>query len=226
MAERATIDSDEFAALVDPVLLDESGSVFYSGRGAFSRPTDLYILGLNPGGVPSAKPDETVRRNLANWASLPPDWSAYRDDPWEGRDPGEHGMQPRVRHLFDRLGRDLGRTPASNVVFVRTRSEYDLARRRDELLALCWPVHDAVIKRLGIRTILCFGKTAGAWTRRALGADLCRGTFQETNRRRWTCSAHSNGAGVCVVTLTHPSRADWRADEADPTALVRLAIDL
>lgn len=217
-------DPDEFADLIHPVLLNESGSVFYSGRGAFSQPSDLYILGLNPGGAPSDKPDETIGRNLENWGSLPEYWSAYSDDAWEGCAPGEYGMQPRVRHLFKQLGRDLQKTPASNVVFVRTRNEYDLADRKAELLDRCWPVHDAVIKRLGIRTILCFGSTAGAWTRQALVADTEVGKFKEFNGRGWTSTAHVNQNDICIVTLTHSSRADWRNPEADPTPLVRQAL--
>lgn len=217
------IDPKEFSVLVAPALLNESGSVFYSGRGAFARPSDLYILGLNPGGAPSDKP--SIRMNLENWSNLPEDWSAYRDEAWEGCKAGEYGMQPRVRHLFKRLKRDLQKTPASNVVFVRTRNEYDLAARRAELLDCCWPVHDAVINRLGIKTILCFGRTAGAWVRQALGANSQLGTFQESNLRRWTSTAHTNSNDICVVTLTHPSRAHWQNSDTDPTPLVLLAID-
>lgn len=41
---------ENFAELVPKELLNESGSVFYSGRAAFSGHKALYILGLNPGG--------------------------------------------------------------------------------------------------------------------------------------------------------------------------------
>jgi hypothetical protein len=218
------MDPHQFESLVDSAVMSEPGSVFYSGRGAFSEPSDLYILGLNPGGAPTDLAEDTIGRNLKNWKTLPEYWSAYRDDAWEGCKAGEYGMQPRVRHMFDKLGRDLQKTPASNVVFVRSRNEYDLAKRKAELLELCWPVHDAVIKRLGIRSILCFGSTAGAWTRQALGADIELGIFKEFNRRGWTSTAHTTQGGICVVTLTHPSRADWRNPEADPTPLVRQAL--
>lgn len=41
-------------------ILTRSGSVFYSGRSAFSRPASLYLLGLNPGGSPERQAAETV----------------------------------------------------------------------------------------------------------------------------------------------------------------------
>lgn len=218
------IDPDDFADRVADQLRSEPGSVFYSGRGAFSRPTDLYILGLNPGGLPTPDQAETIGRNLENWARLPDYYSAYCDDCWEGAEAGQHGMQPRVRHLFEQLGRDLRKTPASNVVFVRSRSEAHLQGRKAELLDRCWPVHDAVIRRLGIRTVLCFGATAGSWTRQALEANHRIDQFRESNLRGWTSQAHVNPNDVCVVTLTHPSRAHWQNRHADPTPLVRRAL--
>jgi uracil-DNA glycosylase len=133
-------------------------------------------------------------------------------------------MQPRVRHLFKELGRDPRRTPASNVVFARTSREVDLQQEKASLLAACWPVHAAVIEGLGVKAILCFGGTAGTWVREALGAHDLAGTFVEENKRRWTSRAHRNGAGQCVLTLTHPSIANWRDPRTDPTGLVKEAL--
>lgn len=96
-------------------IMTRSRSLFYTGTAAFSNPTDLYILGLNPGGSPLTQDNETVARHLAEWSSLPAHWSSYLDESWQGRPPGTHGMQPRMRHMFDRLGRNLRTVPASNV---------------------------------------------------------------------------------------------------------------
>ena len=41
---------EEFIELIPQSLYGESGAAFYSGRRAFSAPSDLYILGANPGG--------------------------------------------------------------------------------------------------------------------------------------------------------------------------------
>lgn len=74
---------------------------------------------------------------------------------------------------------------------------------------------------LGVSTVLCLGGTAGQWLRSLLGATEGAGRFVESNSRGWTSEAHVSAAGMCVITLTHPGRADWRNPAADPTPLVR-----
>lgn len=201
-------------------LLARSGSLFYTGPAAFTGTPALYILGLNPGGSPSAQAEETIARDLAEWRALGAPWSAYLDESWQGRPPGTHGMQPRMRHMFDQLGLDLRLTPASNVVFPRSTTEAALAAEKAPLLAQCWPVHQAVIKQLGIRTILCLGGTAGRWTRERIGATRLLDSFAEANARGWRSEAHGAPDGRAVITVTHPGRADWRNPAADPTPLV------
>jgi uracil-DNA glycosylase len=129
-------------------------------------------------------------------------------------------MQPRVLHMFAKLGLDPRDVPASNVVFVRSSRESELASEKFELLEQCWPVHRAVIERLAVNTIVCFGGTAGRWVRGLLGAERKAGEFTEQNARRWKSESHLSPSGVAVVTLTHPSIADWRNPAADPTPLV------
>jgi len=211
----------QFTRLVDPTLLGRSGSVFYTGRAAFSNPARLYILGLNPGGSPESQAGETIGRDLEDWARLPARWSAYKDGSWQGATPGTWGMQPRILHMLDKLGLDPYDIPASNVVFVRSSSESHLAREKSGLLERCWPVHRAVIERLGASTLLCLGGTAGRWVRNYLQADKLQNRFRERNARGWTSEAHLGPNGVCVLTVTHPGRADWRNPAADPTPLVK-----
>jgi hypothetical protein len=218
---RGPIDPSGFAELVDRRLFRRSGSVFYSGTAAFSGPSPVYILGLNPGGSPSRQADETIGRDLEDWLRGPPLWSAYVDESWEGKAAGTHGMQPRMLHLFRRLGLDPRRVPASNVVFVRSSTEATLIDQKTELLRLCWPVHEAVIDRLEVRSVICLGGTAGSWVRSMLGANFQTASWRETNSRGWQSAAHTNGRGLHVLTLTHPGRADWRNPAADPTELVR-----
>lgn len=198
----------ELARLIDPALLGRSGSVFYSGRSAFQEPSRLYLLGLNPGGSPIDQAYETIGQDLADWHRLPERWSAYADESWMGMPPGTCGLQPRVLHLFKALKIDPRNVPASNVVFVRSRTEATLAHEKRGLLAACWPVHARVIERLQIRTIVCLGTTAGEWVRETVGATLCLDEFRENNNRGWRSQTHGNKHGLQVVTLTHPSRAD------------------
>ncbi|MDP5281415.1 hypothetical protein Q9Q95_20990 [Sphingomonas sp. DG1-23] len=210
--------------LLPEEMMRRSGALFYSGPSAFAGPRSLYILGLNPGGSPTKQANETLRRDIAEWKALMKPWSAYLDESWQGRPPGTHGMQPRMRHMFDRLDLDLREVPASNVVFARSIGEATLAEKV-LLLTRCWPVHEAVISELGVRTILCLGSTAGRWVRDALAANQFLDSFSETNGRRWTSEAHIAPDGRAVVTVTHPGRADWRNPAADPTPLVRAMLN-
>jgi hypothetical protein len=112
---------ENFADLVDPGLKRRSGKVFYSGRLAFGRPNDVYLLGINPGGNPTAQADETIGSSIDRVLTQHPDrWSAYRDESWQNKKPGTYGMQPRVLHILRRLGRDPQETPAGNLIFVRS----------------------------------------------------------------------------------------------------------
>lgn len=49
---------ETFARLVPAELWFRSGAVFYSGRAAFSRPSPIYLLGINPGGDPNEIVDQ------------------------------------------------------------------------------------------------------------------------------------------------------------------------
>lgn len=212
---------DRFLDLVDPTLHARSGSVLYSGRSAFSSPSDIYLLGLNPGGDPALQSNETIGRHVDEARRrLKSDWSEYADGSWQGRSPGTWGMQPRVLHLLRRLGKDARHVPASNVVFVRSPREAALNAEKRALLTSCWRVHDEVIRSLGVRAIICFGGTAGKWVRQVLGADEPCGDFIEDNARKWASSAHRAKSGLKVVTLTHPSIADWTARPTDPSDFV------
>lgn len=209
-----------FLELVPYELRARSGAVFYSGRSAFTAPSPIYVLGLNPGGSPVTQASETIELDIAAARSSRNNWSAYQDESWQGKPPGTHGMQPRVLHLLRGLGFDPRAVPASNVVFVRSSREADLIGAKAQLLSACWPVHRTVIDTLKVRTIICFGGTSGSWVREALGADRAKGRFVEENQRKWTCVAHESADGMSVITLTHPSIAKWDAPETDPTAFV------
>ena len=211
---------DSAVGAIPAAILARSGSVFYSGRSAFSGAAPLYLLGLNPGGSPQRQASETVAADITQWRTQPGDWSAYADESWEGAPPGTYKMQPRVLHMLRQLRLDPRRVPASNVVFVRSSSEAALSAEKQSLLAACWPVHAAVIQALGVRTLVCFGGTAGTWVRERLGARALVESFSEANNRGWTSQAHRAPDGRVVVTVTHPSRVDWTNPKADPTPLV------
>lgn len=210
----------KIASLIPAALSKRSGSVFYTGPSAFESPSRIYILGLNPGGDPVAQSDETIERDVAEWLAGPPNWSAYADESWQGAPPGTWGMQPRMLHMFNRVGLDARSVPASNVVFVRSRDERAIAAEKAELLRLCWPVHQAVIDSLGVDAIICLGNTAGKWVRGQVGATDRFDSYQETNARGWTAEAHRNAAGLSVITVSHPGRQNWISPDSDPSDLI------
>lgn len=215
---------DDVVSSIPDEILDRSGSIFYSAPPAFEGQRDVYILGLNPGGDPLAQRENTIRKHYEEWAKRTDPYSSYVDEIWEGSVPGAHGMQPRIRHLANYLGIDLRLTPSSNVVFVRSATEAKLESEKERLLDACWPVHQAVIDKLGTRAIICLGKTAGRWVRERLGAHDETHAFQETNARGWRSASHRSSAGVVVCTLTHPGRVDWTNPDADPSPMVLRAL--
>ena len=215
----------EFAELVPESMLHKSGEVFYSGRRAFGLPSELYVLGANPGGGPEGMQASTVSRHIKQVLhDKPASWSAYRDEPWHGRAPGKTPIQRGVMHLFKKLGIDPGEAPCSEVVFLRSRSLPELKGNYEQLAEQCWSFHQAVINRLGVRVVVCLGKTAGASVRRYLKAYTQTDEFVEKNKRQWESLSHKNDEGIFVVTLTHPSQVAWTYPASDPTSLVKRAL--
>jgi Uracil DNA glycosylase superfamily len=215
----------EFQRLIPKDLGGRSGKVFYSGRDSFSGPSDLYVLGLNPGGTPEAHPNETIASHVSKVASvLPADWSAYRDESWEGSPPGSWGMQPGVLLMFRQLGRNPGTVPCSNLVFPRSRGAAELKHELPGLVEQCWPFHAAALKLLRPRAVVCFGQDAGKIVCQRTGARQIVGEFVEANQRRWPSRTYQTAGGLKVVVVTHPSRADWHNPAANPTPLVVAAL--
>lgn len=212
---------EKFAGLIPESIWSRSGAVFYSGRAAFSRPSKVYILGLNPGGSPLAKADQTVERHTERVLKHEQsEWSAYCDEAWGGCPPGKHRLQSRVHYVFDLLGMDLRLIPASNVVFVRSKRESTLDGSFPALAEECWPFHKSVIEDLKVQTILCFGQTAGHWIADRVGARRELAVRVEENQRRWRSVAVTNDHGLVVVVATHPGIANWMAPASDPTPLI------
>jgi hypothetical protein len=212
---------EELAKMIPPSMMEHSGKAFYSGRAAFSQPSRLYVLGLNPGGSPDKMLGETVRSHTTQiLASKDPDWSAYSDESWENARPGTSGLQPRVLHVLRRLNMDPRKTPSSNVIFTRSTRENTFSGSFEEHAKATWLFHDAVIKNLKTSVVLCFGKTAGNWVARQLSAGKFVGEFVEQNNRRWRSVVHENLAGITVITATHPSIVDWTAPATDPSGLI------
>lgn len=198
------------------------GKALGSGRRAFAGPADLYILDYHPGSNPEQFPetvDEQINRVLNE---EPAEWSAYRDESWQDQPRGSRPQQKRVAYLCDSLGLNPGAIPAAQLIFRRwdaaSAPAADVERQWAEE---CWPFHQAVIDRIGVRVVVCLGQYPGNWTRRKLGADPDPvAEFRETNNRGWESNIWQAGDRY-IVSLSQPVRANWINPTADPTPLVR-----
>ncbi|MFT5298784.1 MAG: hypothetical protein ACI9YH_004836 [Colwellia sp.] len=216
---------ERFVEKIPSNLKKRSGSVFYSGVDAFTGNKDLYILGLNPGGSPEEQSDETVDSSIQHiMGNEANNWSAYRDQSWQGAKPGTWKMQPRVLHLLDNLNLNPGEVPSSNVIFVHSARKSNISNEVSDLIEQCSPFHSAVIEELGPKAILFFGKTAGKHIKKKFGANTLIDEFVETNNRRWKSQAFINNDGVKVIVATHLSIADWTAPDTDPSNMIRRVI--
>lgn len=215
----------EFIPLIPPRVLSRSGAAFNTGRLGFSSSSAIYLLGVNPGGSPQENAHETVASHTEQVLRFHPDeWSGFADASWGGHPPGTFRMQPQVLYLVRTLGLNVRRVPASNLVFARSSREDSFDGNMEELAHETWPFHRAVIERLGVRVVVCFGKTAGGFVRNKLGAHQLVDSFIEDNNRRWQSALHERAGGLRVATLTHPSIAKWSTRQTDPTVLVRRAL--
>lgn len=202
-------------------LKSKSGAAFYTGQSAFEGTKLVYVLGLNPGGNPSLQIEETISSHINKFINSNIDWSEYQDGSWRGKIAGTHGMQPRVLHLFSKLGIDPRKTPSSNIFFVRSPRENNIEKSdMNNWMELCWDVHKVVIDELKIKVIICFGQTAGSFVSNKISANHIIGLWNENNNRRWKAEAKINQSGIMVISLPHPSIADWTSPNADPSKFV------
>ena len=95
------MDINDRFSHIPKALMNQSGSVFYSGANAFTGTKSLYVLGINPGGSIETQAAETVAWHTDKVLNdMPADWSAYRDESWAGKVPGTVSRQPELDRLF------------------------------------------------------------------------------------------------------------------------------
>ena len=215
---------EDFIKLVPDWMLDKSGNVFASGRTAFDKPSDVYVLTGHPGGHPQEEL-QTLRSQIDMVLNrVPEDWSNFRDISWGRFQTGQHVTQKSMLHLFDGLGRNASDVPASTLVFLRAPSNEELDNKQ-ELAETCWPFHRAIIERLGIKAIVCVGKGfPGQWVRMKLGCG--REPIDRFNDVQGKTSlTYEAPRGLRVVTLVYPTRGiDWSKSGDGHASLVQRAL--
>lgn len=130
---------EDFAGRIPESLKQKTGIAFFSGRHSFSKQSDLYILGINPGGedptdTPYTSLGSRIKEVLYNKKD---DWAALKDDCWcgkcEGRLPCKHFLQRNLRHLIKQAGMNPRDVPVSEVVFRTSRGLATLDKPPDSL---------------------------------------------------------------------------------------------
>ena len=223
---------DRFVEEIPKSLKRKSGAVFYSGRSSFSSLSDLYILGINPGGSPPNTPESSISKHIENVLyHKPPDWFDYKDGSWGGKPPSKHYLQKNVLHLLKEAKKNVREVPASEVLFLQSQNVRELKKlyrkSYEELADECWPFHEAVIDELGIRVIAVYGKDSGEYVLSRLNADERVAEFPAPRGKgNITSTAYRNGDGLTVVNLWFPGNGNphWTTHGKDPTGLVADAL--
>ena len=223
------------AKLIPESLKHKTGIAFFSGRRSFSKQSDLYILGINPGGedptdTPDTSLDSRVEEVLCNRKD---DWAALKDDCWCGRCgrlPCKHFLQRNLRHLIKQAGMNPRDVPVSEVVFRTSRGVAKLDGKYRDYADLCWPFHKAVIDKLGIRVIAVYGKDSGEYVRKKLKADWVNDFTVPIGKgdKKRSSRTYRNADGLTVVTFWFPGNGNphWVTNpDNDPTWLVVNALN-
>lgn len=214
--------ADEILGYLPAGIGDRFGSMLMSGRSAWTGERPLYILGFNPGGA-SGTGDTVASHTEAIWRHE--SYSSFVHESWAPggrvRPTGEAPLQKSVRYVLDGCGLDPREVPASNVNFIRSATEDALPLDDWGWAEKCWPFHDVMIERLGVRVVLCFGKNAANFVREKVGSHDELERIEHTSRQR---SIVYTGGSVTVIQAAHPGRFHWYLPKYDILPLVRHAL--
>lgn len=218
-----------FVANIPEEVMSWTGGVFGSGREAFSFDSaeKLYIIGINPGGSGGIDVSSHVNYVLDRSAN----WSIYRDEIWGDpakHKPGTQGIQPSILHVLNTLDLDPGRVPSSNLVFGQSPTTSEYKGNINTAKEICWPFHEAVIRSLKPKVILCMGGDVGWFVRFKTGAleTASKAAALPGYESHWSGAYRGQlmGNDLTVVSAWHPTYRPWYGDRWDPTPLVREAL--
>ncbi|MHB9118962.1 MAG: uracil-DNA glycosylase family protein [Burkholderiales bacterium] len=134
-------------------VLSRSGSVLYSASHTLTK-GDVYILGLNPGGIdgPSISEDLAALPNKTQ--------NSYLDESWGNRidADGQAPLQRRIKGLVDAIGVDLRNICASNLIFMQSQNAKGIEYPKDA--DICWPIHEKILDIVQPKLIIAFGNSS------------------------------------------------------------------
>jgi hypothetical protein len=148
-------------ASLPKTILTASGRFLYSDISAL-KPGKFYLLGFNPGAAgDSDEYRKSLEDEISEWCNK--QTNAYLDEIWPPHlEGGGHPVQTSVKALWDAVGVNARDVCASNLLFVRSKGEDDLAFILGADPKKCaedvfWPVHKAVLDIVKPSCIVAFG---------------------------------------------------------------------
>lgn len=211
-------------------MLDESGSLLISAEATLRKSdrSDIYFLGLNPGGPPAEDYSifnnfPTVYESLAMSRMGVSGW----DQDWSRKgarfEPGEAPLQTRFKHIARFLGLSYGEIFATNLVFARSSRFKALPRVEDQIQA-CLPAHKLMIDIVKPKRLWVMGNTDSAGDALKLHKDVqwIKARYQEKND--WSIGHGTVDFCGHTMMLCHtPHLSFWDATAADRQDLLEFA---
>lgn len=189
-------------------IFNEEGYLFNSSIETLKK-GDIYILGLNPGGKIFGGENNKLLTNLENLFNEKN--NNFLDEYWkceklELKNP----FQKRIDVLFKKLGKNLRCICSSNLIFIRSKSQYEIYKEFNNYAEICWEVHKEILNIVKPNVILCIGN----------GEDISSYSFikklykynsetkLESGRKNWKIKLihiELNGNKITVIGLPHLS---------------------
>ncbi len=135
-----------------PPEIQSVSSRFLYSSGATLSTGKYYLLGYNPGGIPSII-EQPFHNEIATWEDNTA--NAYLDEKWrKGESEGKAPYQLNVQALCDAVGIDVRKVCATNWFFVRSLSAALLKGCSPEMF---FPVHNAIMEIVQPKIIFAVG---------------------------------------------------------------------
>lgn len=134
-------------------IIEENGSIVYSSVDTI-RKSDIYTLGLNPGGEENNTIDHSLNELPVRHVN------AYIDEDWSNRKKsdyinGQHPLQKNFNALITNIGYETKNVFSSNLIF--TRSSGQKGAHYPKNADICWKVHKEFIKIIDPKIFIVFG---------------------------------------------------------------------